>query len=1063
MTPERWQRIEKLYHDSQDRTPQERAAWLAQVCAGDETLRREVEVLLAANEQVGDFLNTPAFALDAEELTDSSITLPSGEVFSHYQILSKIGAGGMGEVYLARDTNLGRKVALKVLPLRFTVDQGRLQRFIREAKTASALNHPNIITIYEIGQSGEIHFIATEFIEGVTLRQRLNTGKLALGEVLEIARQIAAALDTAHRAGIIHRDIKPENIMLRPDGVVKVLDFGLAKLTESSTPLDFTAGQDLTTTAQGLLIGTPRYMSPEQARRQKVDARSDIFSFGVVCYEMMAGEPPFMGQNVADLFAALLSHDPLPLTHHVPTAPAQLNHIISKALAKDCAARYQTVRELQVDLQSLMTSISAAPPPLPAEDQTLLLTPTQNKAISTKSAEKGMSNATTSLSGRLTASLTQPAVKISPLMIVVGLLVLVGLLWYLWPRPTATIVPRELQFTQVFGKRGQDRARMRFSRFSPNGKHIAFAATGENFDGSNIWVRQLSSDRETQLTTGPWEEESPIWSPDGEQLAFISNRGQQLGIWTTPLLGGTPVLLKKLNETEAAAARREFYLIAWAKHEAAIYYRLDNQVIRFDLGSKETSTILPLELPFQTPQYFSLSPNEQEIAFVAAQKGQYDVWRINVRGGTPQRITNDSSFEQYPIWLSDHQILYNAVRDGQRSVYLTDLKGSTPTLIPTGDHQTQLADYAAANQRLLCYEQRDESDLYAVQLETGEEKQITNDLGAEFWASVAPNGQALLYQAIAGERFSWQPSRSAIFIKPLAGGPLTRLTADGSEPQWSPNGEQVAFLRLAGIRTLWSVKATGGEEKQLMKDNVSSSSYQSSPPYNRIQPKAWSWSPDSRSIAYCAAQDGVSNLWKVTLDETPPTQISTNSDKTVRLDCPLWSPDGQQLAYLIAPLSPAADKKTSSLWVTTSSSPTVIFQTESRMRLLGWTAPDRLLVALAENAAGTSTFPTKINLLEITLKDNSQRSLGELTETYLNNIHLAPNGRQLAFVKALNGRNDVWMAALSGNQLSPTRKLTNNNDPGFVLASLAWSPDSKTIYFDKQARWSLLTMVDPFN
>jgi eukaryotic-like serine/threonine-protein kinase len=213
MTPERWQLIQQLYYDSQDRTPQERAAWLAEACAGDDTLRREVEILLAANEQASHFLHTPAFQLEAPQLAESSLILPSGERFGHYQILAKIGAGGMGEVYLAEDTSLERKVALKVLPPRFTADAGRLQRFIREAKTASALNHPNIITIYEIGQQGDIHFIATEYIEGVTLRQQLGQGKLDLRLALEVARQIAAALDTAHRAGIIHRDIKPENIM----------------------------------------------------------------------------------------------------------------------------------------------------------------------------------------------------------------------------------------------------------------------------------------------------------------------------------------------------------------------------------------------------------------------------------------------------------------------------------------------------------------------------------------------------------------------------------------------------------------------------------------------------------------------------------------------------------------------------------------------------------------------------------------------------------------------------------------------------------------------------------
>ncbi len=1056
MTPERWHLIEKLYHDSQDRTPEERVAWLAEVCADDETLRREVEALLAANEQASHFLNTPAIELEARQITVPSVILPSGEQFGHYQVVSQIGVGGMGEVYLARDLSLERNVALKVLPPHVTTDLGRLQRFVREAKTASALNHPNIITIYEVGTSGNIHFIATEYIEGVTLRQRLQSGKLELRAALEVARQIAAALDTAHRAGIIHRDIKPENIMLRPDGLVKVLDFGLAKLTEDAQASD----PNVVSTMPGLLLGTPRYMSPEQARRQKLDARSDIFSFGEVLYEMVTGQPPFTGPTMADLFAAILSETPLPLTHYNPTASAELQQLLTKAMAKDTAERYQTMRDLQRDLQVLSDQFGASPSALSGEEQTLLLTTTHGKR---RTVDDEPARQTTSLSGRLAASLLQPALKISPLMIGAVLIALGGLLWYFWPRSTATITPRELQFTQVFGKRGQDRARMRFSRFSPNGKHIAFAATSESRDGSNIWVRQLSSDRESQLTTGAWEEESPVWSPDGEQLAFISNRGQQLGIWTTPLLGGTPTLLKKLDEKEIAAARRDFYLMAWAKHTTAIYYLLDNQVVRFDLNTKEATPLLPPNLPVKSPQYFSLSPNEQEIAFVAAQQGQYDIWRLKLNDATPQRVTNDAAFEQYPLWLNDKQLLYNAVREGKRSIELTNVSGGTPTLIPMGDHQTQLADYAAANQGLLGYEQRDESDIYAVRLDTGAEQQITNELGAEFWSSVSPNGQSLLYQSLSGERFVWQPSRSAVFIKPLTGGPVARLTAAGSEAQWSPNGERVAFLRSIELKTtLWTVNATGGEEKQLVTGSVFSSPYRNSPPYNRDQIKAWSWSPDSRQLAYCAAQDGAWNLWTVNADGAAATPISTNRDATLRLDAPLWSPDGQRLAYSTAPSVPTADKKTSSLWVTTSSQPAQVFQTERRLRLLGWTAPDRLLVALAENAAGTSTFPTTVTLLEIALKDNAQRSVGELTETYLNNLHLAPDRRQLAFVKAPNGRNDVWVASLTDGRLSAPRKLTNNNDPTFVLASLTWSPDSKIIYFDKQTRWSLLTLVEHF-
>src|SRR5437016_2394639 len=265
-----------------------------------------------------------------------------------YEIRSKIGAGGMGEVYLARDTKLDRKVALKILPAEVAAHPDRMKRFVQEAKAASALNHPNIITIHEVGTSptvrkgsstsDETHFIATEFIDGETLRERIRNAPLKLGEVLDVAAQIASALSAAHAANIVHRDIKPENIMLRTDGIVKVLDFGLAKLTERLSPdsVDTEAAtKALVQTEPGVVLGTVAYMSPEQARGMAVDARTDIFSLGIVIYELVAGRTPFGGTTRSDLIAALLEREPPPLARFAPEVPAELERIVMKALAKD--------------------------------------------------------------------------------------------------------------------------------------------------------------------------------------------------------------------------------------------------------------------------------------------------------------------------------------------------------------------------------------------------------------------------------------------------------------------------------------------------------------------------------------------------------------------------------------------------------------------------------------------------------------------------------------------------------------------------------------------------------
>ena len=285
--------------------------------------------------------------------------LTSGTKIENYVILSPLGSGGMGEVYLAEDTRLHRKIALKLLSAEFTQDETRVKRFQQEARAASALNHPNIITIFEIGQCNLRHFIATEFIDGQTLRDRMNNDPLRLREAINIAIQVARALATAHDNGIIHRDIKPENVMLRQDGYVKVLDFGLAKLTEKSGELQMRSSdpdaitKSLVDTDPGIVMGTVSYMSPEQARGTKTDARTDIFSLGIVLYEMVAGRKPFEGATISDVIALILYKEPPPLARYSPEVPTELERIVHKALAKDREERYQTSKDLAIDLRRL--------------------------------------------------------------------------------------------------------------------------------------------------------------------------------------------------------------------------------------------------------------------------------------------------------------------------------------------------------------------------------------------------------------------------------------------------------------------------------------------------------------------------------------------------------------------------------------------------------------------------------------------------------------------------------------------------------------------------------------
>src|SRR5262247_1839416 len=425
-TQELWGRIERLWNAALELPQPERAAFLAEACEGDEELRREVESLLRFDLRAKNFIESPALEVAAQGQAEQQEESLIGRMIGHYQILSLLGEGGMSEVYLALDTSLERRVALKLLPAKFTQDADRLRRFIQEAKAASALNHPNIITIHEIGATEDVHFVATEYIEGQTLRQLMTSAPLALNRALDVTTQIANALAVAHSAGIVHRDIKPENVMVRPDGYLKVLDFGIAKLLtggqgdvatwrqrdvatgrrgewatgrqgdgatgrqgdgtverqrerETEGQRDGEARSEIDNlpvspsprrpvapsprpsplpyTEAGMVLGTTPYMSPEQARGLAVDERTAIFSLGVLLYEMIAGRLPFDGATRGDIIHAITEREPPPLG---AGAPAALREIVSRALRKDRAERYQSVNELLDDLRRLKRGLRSS-------------------------------------------------------------------------------------------------------------------------------------------------------------------------------------------------------------------------------------------------------------------------------------------------------------------------------------------------------------------------------------------------------------------------------------------------------------------------------------------------------------------------------------------------------------------------------------------------------------------------------------------------------------------------------------------------------------------------------
>jgi serine/threonine protein kinase/tetratricopeptide (TPR) repeat protein len=347
MTPEQWERVDSLFHSALKLERDRRPAFVAEACAGDDAVRREVESLLHWHEDSEDFIETPASDVAAALLQRRYEWTP-GQRVGRYEIASRLGSGGMGEVYLAHDTLLDRQIALKRLPAQFTGDADRVRRFEREARAASTLNHPNIVTVHEIGREGSSQFLATEFIDGETLRQRTAREPMKLEEALAVAAQIASALAAAHAAGVVHRDIKPENVMLRRDRIAKVLDFGLAK-----PPARTYADSIANLTIPGLIMGTARYMSPEQVRGHDVDHRTDIWSLGVLLYELVAGRVPFDGETPSDVIVSILERELTPLTRYT-AVPRKLERMIAKALQKDRDKRYSTADEMGDDLRDLI-------------------------------------------------------------------------------------------------------------------------------------------------------------------------------------------------------------------------------------------------------------------------------------------------------------------------------------------------------------------------------------------------------------------------------------------------------------------------------------------------------------------------------------------------------------------------------------------------------------------------------------------------------------------------------------------------------------------------------------
>ena len=595
MTPERMQQIEVIFHDACDVTPDERAAFVAQACAGNEELRHEVELLLDADEQAATLIEAPAYQMAAHLFAESQPPLSAGQSISHYQIISLLGKGGMGEVYQARDIKLDRTVALKILPADVATDAERMRRFVSEAKAASALNHPHVATIYEISEADNLSFFAMEYVEGQTLAAKINGAPLAINEVVEIGSQIADALDEAHSHGITHRDIKPANIMLTMRGQVKVLDFGLAKIMRTAERPVNSNISTMPKTEPGVVMGTMPYMSPEQALGREVDHRSDIFSLGVVLYEMATSRLPFGGSGTGETLDRILHAQPEPIAHFNYDAPAELERIVCNCLKKEPERRYQSARELLIDLKNLKReSDLTTHPTVKAEN------------LPSKIKHHKM---------RVVFALLTLVVVITA---VAYLSSLIRQKFPVSPPPNRPLA----QLTEGGGLQS-------WPSWSPDGRYIAYSSDRSgNFD---IWVQQIGGGDPIQVTKSPAHDWQPDWSPDGTSIVFRSERDGG-GLYIVPALGG--------NERKISSFG---YYPRWSPDGSRILF---GDFVSDDWFKQRKAYVVALdgEPPREVqPEFFSRfvfllgvawHPDGQRISVRGRDKSGPGFWTIPLTGGT---------------------------------------------------------------------------------------------------------------------------------------------------------------------------------------------------------------------------------------------------------------------------------------------------------------------------------------------------------------------------------------------------------------------------------------------
>ncbi len=785
----------------------------------------------------------------------------------------------MGEVYRATDAKLGREIAVKVLPAEAVGDPESRARFEQEARSASALNHPNIITIHDIGTSEGALYIAMEFVEGRTLRELLASGPLPARKLLAVAAQVADGLAKAHAAGIVHRDLKPENVMVNKDGFVKILDFGLAKLMVPAGD----EGSELATmtapgTRPGIVLGTVGYMSPEQASGQPVDFRSDQFSLGAILYEMATGKRAFQKKTAVETLSAIIREEPEPIAGISPTAPAPLRWVVERCLAKEPEDRYASTRDLARDLKQTLEHLSE----------------TSGEA----------------------AAVEKPRVRRSPWFPVALLVLLaIGVLDLALrlksgaaPATKAAATLKRVTFTPGLEDEPS---------FSPDGKFLAYAT--DERGNLDVVVQPLSGGEVIRVASTDADEAQPAWSPDGSRIAFVSaqDHGGRLGvalnvpalepylnaklgdIFIAPALGGTPV---KLVE--------DAYYPAWSPDGKRIVFMAPRDG-QFDLWTVPADGGTPTRLTKDEDFDFQpcWSPDGKWIAYGSGRiPGPFNLRVVVAAGGTSRPLTKDFAYVTRPSWSADGSSIFfsgerNGILNAWRIPFSAEGHPAAPSRVTLGQGQDANISASRDGKKLAFAAVRNEFNIWELTVEAGLLRPITSGAGNPDYPQPSPDGKTLLVQSNrSGENAVWTVDLHGRFLSQLTPG-------QGAQPvsHWSPDGRQIAYLH--GDRKLWiqavgsmSARDTGlratyldwspdGKEIALADNEIWIYSLQAGKarPVTALKKNAAgpSWSPDGKQIAfYTERGGGIRELWIVPSDGGPPRQLTRNEEDSH----PAWSP-----------------------------------------------------------------------------------------------------------------------------------------------------------------------------